>query len=415
LTLIQIPAPEQGSIPIRENTPGYITRCFPTLFPDGTGDFYQPRPQTIELSDYFKHLMRYKDDRFARHRRFPWFAFNTLQRHRAASQAKTYVKQSHSAAPLSAADVKQMLEEGDKSIARNMIRYGSHLRGTRAYWSARRGELSDAINVLGSPHVFITLSAADLQWPLLHDHMPKECETPEGDVRAEKRQRRLALNNNPHIAASYLDHRVQLFFKYVICPLLDVRHYWYRYEWQERGSGHIHGFLWLKNAPNPDDIDWEHAKKADAIVSDEQQEMIAAFINHWKRVISAWNPFPRMDENTPLVGEHPCNKRPENWTFDKAELSELLNWVQRHTKCQPGYCQVKRKVPGQDEPRVFCRFDFPKTTRDEAGWGSDSKTRVHFQPRRNDILVNNYNPDIIMGWRANTDIKPVMSKSSALM
>jgi hypothetical protein len=278
LRYIQIPVPGLGNGAIRENTPGYITRCFPTLFPNGSGDFYQPRPESIELSEYFQHLMCYKDDRFARRRRFPWFAFNTLQRHRAASQVRIYVKQSHTAAPLSAADLQKMLEDGDNSVARNIIRYSVQLRGTCAYWSARHGELSDAI-VLGSPHAFITLSAADLQWPDLHDHMPKECDVPEGDGRAEKRQRRLALNNNPHLAASYLEHRVNLFFKHVICPLLDVRHYWYRYEWQERGSGNIHGFLWLKNAPNPDDIDWEHAKKRDAIISDDQQAKITHFIN----------------------------------------------------------------------------------------------------------------------------------------
>jgi ATP-dependent DNA helicase PIF1 len=409
-----VPPPEKDSTPIRENTPGYIACCFPTLFPDGVGDFYEPRPQSVDLGDYFQHLMRYKDGRFARHRRFPWFAFNTLQRHRAASQAKIYVKQSHIAAPLTATDLRRMLEEGDKSIAHNMIRYGATLRGTRAYWSAHRSELTDAINVLGSPHAFITLSAADLQWPLLHRHMPKECDVPDGDTRAEKRQRRLALKNNPHIAASYLEHRVSLFFKHVICPLLGVKHYWYRYEWQERGSGHIHGFLWLKNAPNPNEIDWDHAKRADAIISDDQEQKISAFIDFWKHLISAWNPFPREDENSPLLGTHPCAKRPEDMTYNKAELSELLNWVQRHTKCQPGYCQVKRKVPGQDDPKICCRFDFPKDTMERATYGVDSKNRVHFQPRRNDRLVNNYNTDLIMGWQANTDIKPVLSKASAL-
>ena len=186
------------------------------------------------------------------------------------------------------------------------MRYGVHLRGTRAYWSARRAELTDAINILGSPHAFITLSAADLQWLSLHSHMPSECEVPEGDQRAFRRQRRLALNNNPHIAASFLHRRVELFMKHVICPMLKVKHYWFRFEWQERGSGHIHGFLWLRDAPNPDDIDWNHVKKPDSIISDEQQEKIATFISFWDRIVTAFNPFPREDENAPLVGEHPC-------------------------------------------------------------------------------------------------------------
>ena len=30
-----------------------------------------------------------------------------------------------------------------------------------------------------------------------------------------------------------------------------------RYEWKHRGSTHIHGFIWLENAPNMDMLDWE--------------------------------------------------------------------------------------------------------------------------------------------------------------
>ncbi|KAF8196251.1 hypothetical protein K438DRAFT_1418932, partial [Mycena galopus ATCC 62051] len=37
-----------------------------------------------------------------------------------------------------------------------------------------------------------------------------------------------------------------------------------------------------------------------------------------------------------------------------------------------------------------------------------------FEPRRNDPLMNNYNPAMILAWRANIDIKPVLSKDAAL-
>lgn len=66
------------------------------------------------------------------------------------------------------------------------------------------------INIHGTPHLFFTLSAADLQWPDLHRHMPSEIEVPPGNESAAKRQRRLALQRNPHLAASYLDERLQL-------------------------------------------------------------------------------------------------------------------------------------------------------------------------------------------------------------
>jgi hypothetical protein len=51
---------------------------------------------------------------------------------------------------------------------------------------------------------------------------------------------------------------------------------------------------------------------------------------------------------------------------------------------------------------------------DAASIGHDSKHRVRFEPRRNDPLMNNYNPAMILAWRANIDIKPVLSKDAAL-
>ena len=404
--------PADAQNPVNENTPGYMSMAFPTLFPDGKADFNQPRLYDVHLSDYFKHLLLYKDGRFARHRRFPWFMFNTLQRHRTFSQSRIFVKQNHDASRLTVPDIQRLLNDGDHSLALNMMRYGAGLRGTRAYWLARRRELLDMIRIRGSPHLFFTLSAADLQWADLHRHMPME--VPEADDPTGKRQRRAALNNNPHIAAAYLHQRAQIFMTTVVHPLLGVVDFWSRYEWQERGSGHIHGFLWLKDAPNPDDIDWKVLNNHDHIIPDDQEDRIRRFVSFWEQIITAINPFPRVDENAPLMGQHPCALRNDTLRDTKEELAELLNWVERHKICKPGYCQVKRKVPGHDEPQTFCRFDFPMTPSANANIGLDSKNRVRFEPKRNDPLLNSFNIPMILGWRANIDLKPVLSKDAAI-
>ena len=409
----KINAPPCDPVPISESTPGYMTRAFPTLFPDGAGDFYQARLRKVDLGEYFAHLLRFRGSRFAQHRRFPWFAFNTLQRSRTRSLAKIFVRQQHDARRLTAEDIQAMLAENDEHIANQMIRYGSKLRGTRAYWLARRHELMDMIRRKGSPHIFFTLSAADLQWPDLHQHMPAAGIVP-NDPGPARQKRRMALNSNPHVAAAYLDRRLQIFFKHFMVPLLGIRDYWYRFEWQERGSGHIHGFLWLKDAPKADEIDWDLLQKPEAIIPDEQTDKICQFIEYWNRIITASSPFPRLDDNMPLLGEHPCSLSREGLENTKQELADLLNWTERHTKCMPGYCLVKRNVPGHDAPKVFCRFDYPMPLRHDAGVGTDSKGRVRFEPERNDRLMNPYNAAMILGWRANIDLKPVLNKEAAI-
>lgn len=376
---IVLPAPQIGQQPVVETTPGYIIETFPSLFPDGAGDFHQPRIRKVELGEYFTHLMRFRDGRFARHQLFPWFAFNTLQRQRTFAQSKIFVRQNHDAGRMTAMELRDLLEEGDERIAHNMIRYGAKLRGTRAYWSQRRYELMDMIRVIGTPHLFFTFSAADLQWPDLHQHMPSELDIPPEDERGRKQQRRLALERNPHIAATYLDKRFQIFFKYVLAPTLGIKHFWYRYEWQERGSGHIHGLCWLKDAPNPDEINWSCLKDPAYVPTAEQAEKMSQFSSYWAKIITAKNPFPREDLNAPLLGPHPCGKSRQMCENTKQELTDLLNWVQRHANCVAGYCQIKRKVPGQTEPQTICRFDFPMPCCDGAGISLDSKRRPRFE------------------------------------
>ncbi|KAJ3505917.1 hypothetical protein NLJ89_g7163 [Agrocybe chaxingu] len=313
-------------------------------------------------------------------------------------------------------DIQTLLAEGDQQLVSKMVRYGANLWGTRAFWLSRRHELLDMIRVKNSPHLFFTLSAADLQWPDLHKHMPNSDVDANGDLnpRAARQRRRTALTQNPHIAAAYLDQRLQVYFKHFLTPLLGIKDFWYRYEWQERGSGHIHGFLWMKDAPKVDEINFDLLKHPGCVIPPDQEEKMRQFTAFWDRIISTWNPFPHHDENQPLLGENPCSKDRASAQYTKQELADLLNWVERHTKCMPGYCQVKRKVTGQSEPQTFCRFDYPMALRHEAGIGLDSKFRVRFEPRRNDRLLNTHNVAMILGWKANVDVKPVLSKDAAI-
>jgi hypothetical protein len=54
------------------------------------------------------------------------------------------------------------------------------------------------------------------------------------------------------------------------------------------------------------------------------------------------------------------------------------------------------------------------TLREEAGVAFDSKRRLRFEPRRNDRLINPNNTAMLLGWRANIDLKPVLSKYAAI-
>ena len=66
--------PQSADTPINEfHTEGYITCAFPTLFPTGKADFTAPRERQVTIGNYFKHLMLYKDERFAKKSPFSVF------------------------------------------------------------------------------------------------------------------------------------------------------------------------------------------------------------------------------------------------------------------------------------------------------------------------------------------------------
>src|SRR6266542_3150601 len=72
---------------------GYIIRAFLTLYLTGKADLYAERIRGIKLAEYFKHLIWYKDGRFAWHMRWRYFVLNSLMRWKALQEERVYVKQ----------------------------------------------------------------------------------------------------------------------------------------------------------------------------------------------------------------------------------------------------------------------------------------------------------------------------------
>ncbi|KAF5196427.1 hypothetical protein FRX31_013987 [Thalictrum thalictroides] len=89
-----------------------------------------------------------------------------------------------------------------------------------------------------------------MQWPELISLLDLSNDLHKLSTAEQGRMRAKLLNDNPAIAAWFLQMRVKNYFKYYLNDEFSVVDYWYRFEWQNRGSGHVHGFLWLKDSPN---------------------------------------------------------------------------------------------------------------------------------------------------------------------
>ena len=116
--------------------------AFPTLFPTGAADFAAPRLRPITIGNYFKHLVMYKDGRFAKHLRFRYFALNTEMRWRALQAGRIYVRQHPDDARLSAEELRDMVGANGEMFSKRVQHFATSLRGTNAYWFKQRNRLT---------------------------------------------------------------------------------------------------------------------------------------------------------------------------------------------------------------------------------------------------------------------------------
>ncbi|KAK3916877.1 ATP-dependent DNA helicase [Frankliniella fusca] len=312
-------------LPLNEfSSPGYLSMAFPYLFPYGRCDFSMPRERKVSFKDCIHHLMSYKDQRFAKDERFRYFIMNT-----------------------------QMRWES--------LNIGNVMRSTKSFWNSRCSELLDMVNQIGAPTVFFTLSSADYHWPDLYRLLGHDVS------KLSAKEKGILLADNPLIADSF---------------------FYLRYEYQHRGSIHLHGLAWLKGAPHVSEN------------MSEDQKKVA--LEYFDNLISCSNP----DIHVLPLTQHPCQISLENVTDVDTDLAHLLNQVQRHTKCSKNHCL---RVTGK-EKKLQCRYKFPKSLTSETTFEMKENDIVDINFKRNDVFMNKYNPWLLQTWRANIDFSPVISK-----
>ena len=334
-----------GGTPINEfMTEGYFSMAFPTLFPTGAADFLGQRCNRVTIGNYFKHLVMYEDGRFATHPRFRFFALNTEMRWRALQAGRIYIHQHPGDAQLSLDELRDMVGREREVFPNRVLHYAASLRGTKQYWFRQRSRLVSVVDTLGLPTIFFTHRAADLQWPELAQLICLE--DPES-----RSSRTKAVIKNPAIADWLFSHRVQKFGDTFYIGILGVTDYWMRFEWQHRGSPHVHGLAWLPNAPNVEQL----LSSADTFDTVKEE-----LIQHADKIVSTVNPgvLPdgsNIDDAPPAKTDpHICNKAYSDVTDFSEDLTDLVATCQRHTRCSEAYCLRTRNG------RQQCRFGYPK-------------------------------------------------------
>jgi helitron helicase-like protein/uncharacterized protein DUF6570/PIF1-like helicase len=395
---IIVPSFRQTPISEFNNSAQLLSMAFPTLFPKGSAEYVLPRERKVEYAEYVRHLIKHESGRFARHPRFRYVVFNTIMRRQVSNTAGFFVKSRPGQPNPTADELREAFQNNDPeaaSLLRSITSMSGSLRGTRSYWGGRRQDLQSHIQHLGAAHFFLTLSAADLHWDDLMRHLPRYNEWRDEDISQRIRIARDNLRDNPHIVSFWFHHRFKTFKEVVLDRKFKIRDYWFRYEWQGRGSTHVHGVYWVQLAPDSEQLD--------------SAQLRDAFARFWGIHIIAINPEP--SRQPPTHTERPVMQySPEEQQNTLEQLSALVNRVQRHV-CSDCYCRRMNRVTKQIE----CRFHFPMKIRMDPVLDKPiGSTFYRMYPPRNHEFLNAYNPLVSMAWQANIDIAPCTGRKALL-
>ena len=172
-----------------------------------------------------------------------------------------------------------------------------------------------------------------------------------------------------------------------------------RFEWQHRGSPHVHGVAWLPNAPDVEQL----VKSTDNIESVKEE-----IIQYANKVVTTINPAVAPDgsdvDNAPLpvTQPHICNKSYLDVGDHHEDLSQLISTCQRHARCSEAYCLRTR------HGKQACRFGYPKQLQPETAIITEDEPTL--LTARNDGMINSFNPIQLSAWRANVDMQFIVSR-----
>ena len=456
-------APAEGNRPI--NVLNVEAEAFPTQFPDGKNTCKEQRDPKVSPSRYFNARLFSSDTRFASDPEYIFFAQYATELNMITSQISIAMRQGHT----QTADGRPITSDilTDKDQVKQIIqrdsgfRYLRQIRGTPAYWDKTLKDLFAMIRQIGIPTWFVTFSAADRRWIEIDNAIleqqgkaplsPEEHSDMDWETHCEN------IFSNPVTAARMFDHRVKKFIKDVIQspaePIGNVVDFFYRTEFQQRGWPHIHMLVWVQDAPDPYTVsDNEITDFVDRYVSSELpsenddpelHEIVKSCQMHSKnhtkscrktgktcrfafpkppsertfiaRVLNSYD--DENDDETDDENEHESNHDisyrdhyDEQGEADATnEAHEIIKKV--HDALNNTDTEITEDTTTTE---IFDSVNVTQADVEQALQMVATRSNIYLKRKPADVMVNNYNSNLIRAWNGNMDIQFVLDAYSCV-
>ena len=294
------------------------------------------------------------------------------------------------------------------------------LRGSPPYFEKAKKDIFAMIRQLGPASLFCSFSSAETQWihllrilGQLVDHK-KYTDDELENLNWEEKCR--LIQTDIVTCARHFDYQISQFITNFLlsdaAPLGKISDWFYRVEYQQRGSPHIHMLIWLEGAPQfCIDSDADVISCIDKIITCQKPTENPELLKLVNRQIHRHShtcrkntksecrfnyPQPPMKQTTilyPLDTDMPQSEiktHKDTWKSIKVHLNDMKE--------------------GEDISFHQLLLDLNLTEKNYflAISSSINAPTVFLKRNPNELRINNYNPACLSAWRANMDIQYVL-------
>ncbi|XP_069378951.1 uncharacterized protein [Paralichthys olivaceus] len=317
-------APAQGNKPVGFFAiPKLEAMAFPVQFPTGQNTLDEVRQINVSPSMYFNARLFSADNRFAMDQTYLFFSQFVTETHIAKNSMSIQLRKGKPITRDGRKISSRMLQD-NKEVERlitnkDATRFMQPLRGTPAYWEKALKDLHAMVRQVGKPTFFLTFSAAEMRWPEFIEVIKAQQGESVDFSQLDWNAKCDILRSNPVTVMRMFEKRVDALMNLILSdaqPIGQVEDYFYRVEFQARGSPHIHLVVWIKDAPE---------------FGEDKDDEVCKFIDQH---VTCQMPDPNADP----------------------ELHKIVSEVQMHSRNHSKSCRK-----GSSE----CRFGYPKAPMDK--------------------------------------------------
>ena len=433
-------APCEGNNPVSLLTEqGLETKCFPCLFPTGENLFGDDRDVRLTLSRFLLNKLMNVDARYSNDTDFIFFAQYLIELQQVISNVSIALRKTPETGfdgrKITLKSIKDKDSLSDIFKSDEGYKFLKPIQGTPAYWQSTQRDLFAMIRQLGLPTWFCSFSAAEMRWPEIFESILKQRNDKRNVEDLTLSEKWDILKQNPITVSRMFNYRFETFLKKVILsnanPIGKVKDYFYRVEFQQRGSPHTHCLFWIEDAPKlHTNTDADVADFIDSYVTcenppddEELHEIVNSVQTHSKGHSKSCKKgskecrfnFPRPPSAETFV----CHPQPENIKSVDPNMSEKeYDEVIRHNQMEAKRKDIAKELLTKvwkfikesdskelSTDQLFEKIGITQEQFEEANNIITKSSNIVLKRNPNETWINQYNKQLLSCWNANMDIQ----------